>query len=108
MDYRKTRKPGSRAGRTKTVGVIFAVVIAMDQNYQQLDLQTLVDLLAEETQRYTKAFTSGTQDEIIRYKASTDALVAEIKRRKKEEFFPAEIGLEIPPNDYFEVSTTSQ
>jgi hypothetical protein len=86
------------------IGVIFAVPMSMDQNYQQLDLQTLIDLLAEETRQYTKAFISGTQDEIRRYKANTDSLVAEINRRKKEEDLPPTVGLDIPPNDYFEVS----
>ena len=89
----------------KAVGVIFAAYICMNQNYQQLDLQTLIDLLAEETQRYTKAFTSGTQDEIMHYKATTDALVAEIRGRKKEEFLQPGLSLEIPPNDYFTTSS---
>lgn len=77
----------------------------MDQHFRQLDMQTLIDLLAEETQRYTKAFISGTQDEVLRYKATTDNLVAEINRRKKEEFLQTVIDLKIPPNDYVEISS---
>ncbi|NII26325.1 hypothetical protein HB364_14635 [Pseudoflavitalea sp. X16] len=79
----------------------------MDRNYQQLDLPTLVDLLAEETQRFTRAFISGTQDEILQYKASTDALVAEINRRKKEASLPSMTDSPIPPNDPVETPTPS-
>jgi hypothetical protein len=77
----------------------------MDQNYQQLDLQELLDLLARETQNFTKAFVHGMQEEILHYKATTDALVAEIRRRKKDVVLPPTGNLEIPPNDYFEVAT---
>ena len=75
----------------------------MDKNLRQLDFQTLIDLLAEETQRYTKAFTSGTQDEILLYKATTDNLVAEINRRKKNGFLPPSVGAQMPPNEYVEI-----
>jgi len=79
----------------------------MDQNYRQSNLQILVDLLEEETQHYTRAFNSGKQDEIQRYRANMDALIAEINRRKKEGPIPAELRPEIPPNDYFETSATT-
>jgi hypothetical protein len=90
---------------TKTVGVVFAAWISMDHNYQQLDMQALLDLLAEETQNFTKAFVSGKQEEMLHYRARTDALVVEIKRRKNDVNLPPTGSIEIPPNDYFEVAT---
>ena len=55
----------------------------MHQNYQQSDLQTLIDLLAEETQKYTKAFSGGNSKEVEQQKAIIDALVLEINIRKQ-------------------------
>jgi hypothetical protein len=55
----------------------------MDRNFQQLELQTLLDLLAEETQNYTKAFISGALKEVKDRKVTIDALITEIKTRKK-------------------------
>jgi hypothetical protein len=55
----------------------------MYQNYQQLDLQTLIDLLAEETQKYTKAFISGNAKEVDQQRILIDALVEEINTRKR-------------------------
>jgi hypothetical protein len=60
------------------------------QHYQQLDLQMLIDLLAKETELYTKAFISGKQQALAVHKISIDALVAEITRRKKAEIKPPE------------------
>jgi hypothetical protein len=77
----------------------------MDQNYQQLDLQALIDLLAEETQQYTRAFISGNQEETSIRKTIIDALVVEVNRRRKVNFQPPNAGLEIPPNDFFETSS---
>lgn len=58
------------------------------QHYQQLDLQALIDLLANETQEYTRAFTRGAQNEIALRKTIIDALVSEIRARKKESALP--------------------
>ncbi|OQP57719.1 hypothetical protein A3860_08800 [Niastella vici] len=55
----------------------------MHQKYQHLDLQTLVDLLAEETQKYTKAFISGKPEEVKQQRIIIDFLVEEIKNRKQ-------------------------
>ncbi|WP_207515319.1 hypothetical protein [Longitalea luteola] len=55
----------------------------MHQNYQQLELQTLIDLLAEETQKYTKAFISGNSKEADLQRVIIDALVEEINTRKR-------------------------
>lgn len=55
----------------------------MHHNYQQLDLQTLIDLLAEETEKYTKAFISGNLQDGTQHRATIDALVEEIHIRKR-------------------------
>lgn len=55
----------------------------MVHNYQQLDLQTLIDLLAEETEKYTKAFVSGSLKESAQHGATINALVEEINIRKR-------------------------
>jgi len=55
----------------------------MAHNYRQLDLQTLIDLLAEETQNYTKAFVSGRLQDCDQHRATIDALVEEINIRKR-------------------------
>jgi hypothetical protein len=44
----------------------------------------LIDLLAEETQNYTRAFSSGNQLVAGIHKTTIDALVEEINRRKKD------------------------
>ena len=56
----------------------------MDHNYQQLDLQTLIDLLAEETEKYTKAFIIGSLKESNQQRAIINALVEEINIRKRD------------------------
>ena len=58
------------------------------QQYHQLDLQALVDLLANETQEYTMAYNKGAQDEIAVKRIVMEALIAEIKSRKKEDVLP--------------------
>jgi len=58
----------------------------MHQDLWQLDLQTLIDMLAEETQKYTKAFISGNQKESANHRVIIDALIVEIKSRKQSEF----------------------
>ncbi|MBO9204943.1 MULTISPECIES: hypothetical protein [Niastella] len=54
----------------------------MHHNYQQLDLQTLIDLLAEETEKYTNAFIIGSLKESNQQRAIINALVEEINIRK--------------------------
>ena len=66
----------------------------MDQNFQQLDLQELIDVLAEETEKYTKAFISGKLEEVAHYKAIVNAVISEIEKRKQENLLPAGIKLE--------------
>lgn len=54
----------------------------MELNYQQLDLATLLDLLAEETEKYTKAYTGGDSAETEKSRIKVNALIAEIYQRK--------------------------
>jgi hypothetical protein len=56
---------------------------SMQPDFQRIELQTLIDLLAEETQKYTKAFSSGNQAVISIHRATIDALVKEINLRKE-------------------------
>ena len=56
----------------------------MVHNYQQLDLQTLIDLLAAETEKYTKAFVNGSLKENDQHGATINALVEEINIRKRD------------------------
>ena len=56
----------------------------MDHNYQQQDLQTLIDLLAAETEKYTKAFVIGSLKESNQQRAIINDLVEEINIRKRE------------------------
>jgi hypothetical protein len=67
-----------------SIGLIFDVFTGMHHTYQQLDLQTLIDLLAEETERYTKAFIIGSLKESRQHRAIINELVEEIKFRKRE------------------------
>jgi hypothetical protein len=60
------------------------LLIEMQHPFQPFDLQTLIDLLAEETQNYTRAFSSGNQLVAGIHKTTIDALVEEINRRKKD------------------------
>jgi hypothetical protein len=55
----------------------------MDLNYQHLDLQSLLDLLATETEKYTKAFISGDLTGAKNAKTKVDALITEIHQRKQ-------------------------
>ncbi|OQP51974.1 hypothetical protein A4H97_25480 [Niastella yeongjuensis] len=59
----------------------------MDVYYQQLDLQSLLDLLAEETEKYTKAFIRGDSTETAYYRTKVNTIIAEINQRK-ERFNP--------------------
>lgn len=60
-------------------------------HYQHLDVQALIDLLATETQEYTKAFSRGVQQEIAMRRTVMESLIAEIKARKKEEILPQNV-----------------
>lgn len=62
----------------------------MAHNFQQLDLQTLIDLLAEETEKYTKAFVIGSLKESNQHGAIINALVEEINIRKRGHISNAE------------------
>jgi hypothetical protein len=64
------------------MGFNFACTVFMDDNYQQLDLQSLLDLLAEETEKHTKAFKSGDSAETVNSRTKVNALIAEIYQRK--------------------------
>jgi len=55
----------------------------MQPDFRPLELQTLIDLLAEETQKYTRAFTSGNHVVTAIHRSTIDALVEEINSRKK-------------------------
>ena len=56
----------------------------MQKGFQPADLQTLIDLLAEETQQYTRAFSSGNIQVASIHRSTIDALVEEINRRRNE------------------------
>jgi hypothetical protein len=60
----------------------------MQPDFRPLELQVLIDLLAEETQKYTRAFSSGNQAVISIHRATIDALVKEINLRKQNPTFP--------------------
>jgi hypothetical protein len=72
--------------------------------YQQFEFQTLIDLLAEETEKYTRCFTSGKITEATDHKAAIDALVEEIKRRKSGESIAPTKWLQGLPGDFREPS----
>lgn len=55
----------------------------MQPDFRPLELQILLDLLAEETQKYTRAFTAGNMMVTAIHRDTIDALVDEINRRKK-------------------------
>lgn len=74
-------------------------------NYQQLDLQTLIDLLAKETQLYTKAFGGGKQGDMAVHKITIDALISEITRRKNKQNTPSGKGDTSLQNDFLETSS---
>ena len=67
--------------------------------YQQLDTQALIDLLAAETQEYTRAYSRGAQDEIAVRRIVMEALITEIKKRKKEDVLPQNVLSAISPPD---------
>jgi hypothetical protein len=66
-------------------------------HYQHLDLQALIDLLAIETQEYTKAVSRGVQQEIAMRRTVMESLISEIKARKKEDILPQNILAAITP-----------
>ena len=65
----------------------------------QLDTQVLVDWLAKETQLYTKAMISGASNEIVdRHRLVVDAIIAEIRHRKREDLLPPQAVTGLPSN----------
>ena len=72
--------------------------------YQQ-DIQALVDLLAEETEQYTRHFISGKISVAADHKAVIDALIIEIRRRKNGEVKEPPQQLQISPNDHLPESS---
>jgi hypothetical protein len=57
----------------------------MGKNFDTLDLQTLLDLLAEATENYTKALVNnGSPHELDENKRLMNQLLLEIKKRKHE------------------------
>jgi hypothetical protein len=79
----------------------------MDQNFQQPDLQSLIDLLAGETEQYTKAFISGNQLEAAYHRAKMKALIAEIEQKKQVNFLPANNRLESSPDNISDATPTT-
>lgn len=66
-------------------------------HYQHLDVQALIDLLATETEEYTKAFAKGAQQEIAMRRTVMESLMAEIRARKKEDILPQNVLSAITP-----------
>jgi hypothetical protein len=60
----------------------------MQPDFRRIEFQTLIDLLAEETQKYTRAFSAGNQAVISIHRATIDALVKEINLRKQSPSSP--------------------
>ncbi|OQP49959.1 hypothetical protein [Niastella populi] len=54
----------------------------MQPDFKAIELQTLIDLLADETQQYTRAFISGNQQIAAIHRSTIDSLVEEINRRR--------------------------
>jgi hypothetical protein len=71
-----------------------------------LDLQTLFDLLAEETEKFTKAFISSKQGDLAQHKVIID-LISEIKRRKQEHLLPASLRLENASDPFSDAMPTT-
>jgi hypothetical protein len=80
----------------------------MDQNFQQLDFQSLIDLLAGETEKYTKAFISRNLLEAAYHRAKIDALIAEIGQRKPSgKYPPIDLELEGPLDNIPDTTPTT-
>jgi hypothetical protein len=73
----------------------------MHHNYQQFDLQTLIDLLAEETEKYTKAFISGRLQDGDYHREIIDSLVEEIHTRKQGAILPNTDGNDLKMSNNF-------
>ncbi len=58
------------------------LVDSMQPDFTAIELQTLIDLLADETQHYTRAFISGNQVVAAIHRSTIDSLVEEINRRR--------------------------
>lgn len=75
----------------------------MDRRFDNLNLQSLYDLLAVQTKRYTSALVNGRREKLLLYKQSIDSILEEIRRRPKTpaarsyvESFPRYHQKEIP------------
>lgn len=55
----------------------------MKEPFDNLDLQSLYDLLAVQTKRYTSALVNGRREKLVLHKQSIDSLLEEIRRRAK-------------------------
>jgi hypothetical protein len=55
----------------------------MKKRFDNLDLQSLYDLLAVQTKRYTSALANGRREKLVLYKQTIDSLLEEIRLRKK-------------------------
>jgi hypothetical protein len=78
----------------------------MDHNYQQLDLQTLLDLLAEETAKFTKVFVSSKQGDLAQHKVIIE-LISEINRRKQGHLLPANLNLKSASDSFSDASPST-
>lgn len=58
------------------------LVDSMQPDFKAIELQTLIDLLADETQQYTRAFICGNQVVAAIHRSTIDSLVEEINRRR--------------------------
>ena len=87
-------------------GATFDTFQYMAQDFQQLDLQTLLDLLAEETEKFTKAFISGKQGDLAQHKIIID-VISEIKRRKQGHLLPANLKLESASDPFSDATPTT-
>lgn len=52
------------------------------EKLHKLNIQSLIDLLAKETEKYTKACLAKVPESIAYHKTVIDALIAEINRRE--------------------------
>ena len=76
------------------------------KSWYQQDVQALVDLLAEETEKYTKHFISSNITKAADHKAIIDGLIIEIRRWKSSSEMekPSE-RLRTLPNDHLSESS---
>ncbi|WP_298737467.1 hypothetical protein [uncultured Chitinophaga sp.] len=56
----------------------------MKRRFDNLDLQSLYDLLAVQTKRYTSALVNGRRERLVLYQQVIDTIVEEIRLRVRE------------------------